>query len=266
MNATATLASAKPPQGRARRLLVRLNMTMFYCLGAAVLLESAAAARAARNGTKVDLAWLQDKQERARLLREHAASVWPEFGWETACAAMMTMPGMLHAQAGDLVATSVASHELAMFYRALAHIAEDAALRRDLESFAAAEDSRCAGMADAATRGALAAVRRARFIRGHVDHARNRVRCAFDVLQQQWSDALPFPAIDYECFLARARALLVPHLQLDWSRRVLYRGWLTQGRPLAKAAPEAAGQTLGARTTNAARSAGYGLPRAAVLR
>jgi hypothetical protein len=231
INATATSLSTKPAESRTRRLLVRMNMTLFYCVGAAVLLESGAARQAARPAAgRVDTPRPREEREHAQWLLEYAASVWPEFAWEPACAAIV---GQLEHNvvylAGDAAArATVSSRHMAMFYRALSRIAEDVTLRRVLEEIASAKERRCAGMAGAGARTPFGAWRTARLTRACVRDARNRVvRRAFDVLQHHWVDAPPFPALDYDCFLSRAHALLAPHMPLTWTERVLCRGWLS---------------------------------------
>lgn len=271
MSATAISASPKPVQSHTRRLLVRMNSTLFHCLGAAVLLEYAAAAQAARmpvvqsNGIQVP-----QQQGRAQWLRDYAASIWPEFGWEAACAEMRAGHAPHCAEGRNAHATAAAaSDHTAKFYRALGSIAEDPELCRVLKDIASVEESCRAGMDNSARPGALAALRNMQSTRAYVEHTRNRVvRRAFDLLQQHWTDTPPFPAMEYDAFLSRAYALLAPHLRLDWTRRVLYRGWLTPH------APRAARQTAGAaqvRSTGIgmhglARGPACALPRASVVR
>jgi hypothetical protein len=104
-----------------------------------------------------------------------------------------------------------------------------------------------------------------------VEHARNRVvRRAFDLLQQHWTDAPPFPALDYDAFLLRAYALLAPHLQLDWTRRLLYRGWLRSRasyamKPTSGALP-ARSADIDARMHDIAARPACALPRTSVMR
>lgn len=273
MNATAKSASATPAESRVRRLLVRMNTTLFYCLGAAVLLESAAAAQAARAPAgDVDTTWLGEKEERARWLRNYVASVWPEFSWAGACAAIGAGQGMQDAQMQDAVARAVTgSHHMALFYRALSRIAEDPTLRSVLENIATVEQTRRDGMTSAAGRGPLTTLRRARFVRRYVEHTRNRVVYrAFDVLQQHWLDTPPFPAIGYDLFLARARVLLTPHLGLGWTQRLLYSGWLKSGVKHVKGPAPAASQSRDSKVATClpgwARRAACALPHSTELR
>jgi hypothetical protein len=229
MSATAIFASQKSAHKPARRLLVRMNATLFHCLGAAVLLEHAAAAGAARMpGVQSNGIHGQERQDRAQWLRDYAASIWPEFAWDAACASIGAVPASHGTQPFAHANAVVESDHMALFYRALSAIAEDAELCRVLRQIASIEENRRDGMTTNARPGVVGAFRSAQSTRAYVEHARNRVvRRAFGLLQQHWIDTPPFPASDYDVFLVRSYALLAPHLRLDWTRRLLYRGWLT---------------------------------------
>lgn len=258
MNTSTVSISVKPAQSHTRRLLVRMNSTLFHCLGAAVLLE-----RAAADGGK-------PKRERARWLQAYAATVWPEYGWEAAAAAVAAiLPAHAVSAGRGSVAAIAASEQVAMFYDALSCIAEDPALSSVLADMAAMEHEQRAMADSAAAGGAMGALRGAHAVHAYVREARNRVlRCAFHVLQQHWTDTPPFAAVDYDTFLSRAYVLLAPHLKLDWTRRLLYRGWLPAvGGRLLRASRAALAASNSSTTTVARASApACGLPRATVVR
>jgi hypothetical protein len=268
MSANANSAAPKPAQKPARRLLVRMNVTLFHCLGAAVLLEHAAAVASAHTpGGQSDRIHSEERQNLAQWLRAYTASIWPEFGWDAACASMCAVPPQPTAGSN----AAVASDHRVVFYRAVSAIAEDAQLCRVLKQVASIEESRLGGVATFARPGSAGALCNFQSTRAYVAHARNRVvRRAFDLLQQHWTDAPPFPVLDYDAFLLRAYALLAPHLQLDWTRRLLYRGWLTSRASYAKRPTSGVlpvrGADLGARMHENTTRPACALPRASVVR
>lgn len=268
MSANANSAAQRSAQKPARRLLVRMNATLFHCLGAAVLLEHAAAVAFAHmpddQSTGIHS---EERQNLAQWLRTYTASIWPEFGWDAACESMCAVPQQPIASSN----AAVASDHRAVFYRAVSAIAEDAQLCRVLRQVASIEESRLDGVAMSARPGSAGALRNFQSTRAYVERARNRVvRRAFDLLQQHWTDAPPFPALDYDAFLLRAYALLAPHLQLDWTRRLLYRGWLTSRASYAKKPTSgvlpARSADIDARMHDVAARPACALPRTSVVR
>ncbi|MGE5524444.1 MAG: hypothetical protein ACM3SS_12075 [Rhodospirillaceae bacterium] len=258
MNPSTVSVSVKPAQSHTRRLLVRMNSTLFHCLGAAVLLEHAAGDHS------------EPRRERARWLQAYAATVWPEYRWEAASAAVAAiLPAHAVSAGRGSVAAIAARDQVAMFYDALSRIAEDPALSSALADMAAMEHEKHMMVDHAATGGAMGALRGAHAVHAYIREARNRVlRCAFHVLQQHWGDTPPFAAVDYDTFLSRAYVLLAPHLKLDWTRRLLYRGWLPSAAGRLLRASCAALATSGAATMAVARTSApaCGLPRATVVR
>ena len=268
MSAIANSAAPTSARKPARRLLVRMNSTLFHCIGAAVLLEQTGAVCAGRipGGQSNDM-WTAERQKLSQWLRAYAGSVWPEFGWDAACAAMAAVSRQPAASANDVVA----SDHRALFYRALGAIAEDGELCRVLRQIASIEESRRDALGTDVRPGSVGALRGFHSTRGYVEHARNRVvRAAFDLLQQHWSDAAPFPASDYDAFLLRAYAVLASHMQLDWTRRLLYRGWLTLRAPSstrrAPAPLHVRTRDIGGRMQELAARPACALPSASVVR
>lgn len=260
MNMTTT--SASTAQRHTRRLLVRMNATLFHCLGVAALLEHAAAAYAART----QAADAEQRRQRAQSLVAYAASVWPEFAWEDACAAIRDAIGMKPASAGG---AAPASEQLWMFYRALSCVAEDRELCRALRDISSEEKARRAALAGDASTGLLAAIRRVQALRAVADRDRNRaVRRAFDLLQHHWTETPPFPAMRYEAFVSRAYVLLAPHLGLGGLAGLMHRASLAcAGCGVTDHAAAGVRNALSALPA-AARAAApaYGLPRTSMVR
>ena len=240
-----------------RRLLVRMNSTLFHCLGAAVLLEQAACARA---GGDAPMRACDERHERARRLRGYVAGMWPEFEWDAACRAVSTGFG-----AYSIGMDGDGSGQAAVFYAALSRIAEEPALRDLLTAMASAatprRECRAAGRV-------LHALRRVEAICSAVRHMREGcLRRAFDVLQQHWVDAPPFPAQDYADFLSRAYALLAPHADLDWGRRMIYRSAMNRGLARSTTTRSRAPRSvIGTGRASPAAGPAHALPRACVVR
>jgi hypothetical protein len=218
---------AKPSENRARRLMARMNMTLFYCLGIAVLVEAAAE----HEGRGVGVPATGRVPGRARWLREYADSVWPEFAWHAACDAFCRhrrLDGWADARTAD-AARRVAARHVGQYYETVSRIAEDAVLRGALGAIAAEERL---GADNGMARNPVARLRDWHLARRFVDHMRDGVvRRAFEELQHDWSDAAPFPAMTYDAFLRRSWALLSQHAEPRLPTRLLHWSWLPRRRP-----------------------------------
>ncbi len=232
MNANATTSAARPADMQTRRLLVRMNATLFHCLGAAVLLESARVAAAERDTAgdpKADL--LNEKRERAMWLREYAASIWPEFAWGAACADMRQPVPVRDSMASPSASSALCAEPVAVFYRAMSSIADDPALRSRLGAIAAIEECRRGCVESQPLCGAAVSLRGLRAAWAYATHRHAPVlRRAFGLLQQHWADVPPFSPTTYEEFLARAYVLFAPHLGLRWEQRLMVNLWLRPAR------------------------------------
>lgn len=270
MNMTDTAGSGRQADGRARRLLARMNMTLFYCVGAAVLLETAAETRR-QIRRSVEDSRRDDGAAHVAWLRAYASSVWPEFGWEAACAAMSgDMQGVSCADGLTPAHAAAIAERRAFFYRLLARIADEPGLRDVLEAMGSAhppsQHGARPGRGDQHVRGVVAGVR---FARSCINGTRSRaVRRAFHLLQQNWSDGCPFPPIEYDAFVERAAKLLLPVCGLRGAGRWLVRWSLRRSvRPDARSPARVGAQG----DSGASRRAGppgeaHALPHTAALR
>lgn len=284
MSATAASSVSRAAAGGTKRLMVRMNGTLFHCLGAALLLEAAVVAR--HEGTNAGRSVrekgmhedgrLSERRTRVQWLRDYVSGVWPEFDWDAACKAMETAPSAhvqvataLHPAAA--VARALNTEHAAMFYGALGRWADDSSLRAQLEAMSAAESS-YARASKAGAPGRLArplqGLRRLQAARAHLQILRDCVvRRAYEVLQQHWTGAPVFPTLSYDEFLARAYALTAPHLRLDWAQRMLLRAWTGRARSGELAGNADSGMAL--RTSPAPQHGSvptYALPQAVALR
>lgn len=230
-----------------RLVIVRANGPLFHSVAAASLLESFAPLYAERvlhffRGDQVLCDWIRNewsprKLARAKELREHIETTWPEFDW---CAAHEQYrsaieqnggPGPHRATAAhEALARCVAAAQSALFYRALARWADDVVLR-DMARVMAQEEA----LSFAYFRAAFE--RRARVERvgfaaawrtalGCVRAARDTgVRIAFEAIVAQWGPNTPFPAIDYIEFVRRMKGVVERQARLGLPERVLFRPW-----------------------------------------
>ena len=247
MSAMATSGVSRTAAGGTRRLMVRMNGTLFHCLGAALLLEAAVVARHDRTSVERGACGesLQEdgrrSEKRARVtwLREYVSGVWPEFDWAGACSAMETAPptyaaGQSASHPVSALGPKLDAEHAAVFYEGLSRWADDPALRGQLQAMSVAESTyaRTPNAVEGTLPRPLRILRRLQAVRVHAQDRRDRVvRGAYEVLQQHWTDTPAFPALSYEEFLARAHALTAPHLRLDWVQRMLLRVWTERSQP-----------------------------------
>jgi hypothetical protein len=241
------------------RLMLRMNATLFYSVGAACLLEATATVRAKRLlatlgagtvlGQWIETAWLPEKLERARALQAYAVAIWPEIDWPVACeelqSALLSSRGASFdgGCAHEALAQCVGATQASVFYgcmsawaedayfRELAHrssTAEKASFRRFKEAFALSQRQERLGIARE-FRVALACVRSARD---------TTVRAAFEILKGYWGGTPPFPDVTYEEFLLRASRIARRGGVLAWPHRLLLRPWFSQPALRAVAIPE----------------------------
>ena len=231
------------------RLMARMNGTLFYTVGAACLIEAAAAVHAKRLlaafgpetafGQWIDQCWLPEKLERARLLQEYAIGIWPELDWPRACAEFEQaasrargVPGT-HRRAHEALGHCVAAAQASLFYGVMSVWAEDVHVRQLTRRSGVAERASFEHFKDAfelahrQERLGLWATFREALAR--VIYARdNIVRAAFEMLQSHWSGTPPFPDLSYAEFLRRAGSVARRDGMLAWPHRVLLRPWFRQ--------------------------------------
>lgn len=256
-----------PAENRTRRLLVRMNTTLFHCIGTVVLLESAAAAT--RESEGAERAELRGDVARIDELREYAKSLWPEFDWDAACASALARCASARSGWVGSAARGVVDAYVPAIYAALLHVVEDPALRRLMAPIAAMRTRCHESKARPATRAAAAwCTMTTAAPRAQAASARS-LRRIFDMLQHHWLDTPPFPVLDYGTALARAWSLLACRLELAWSDRLLLRMWLrsaVHGGATLAATGAPCGSPDFHSTGNVARRASYALPHAAMLR
>lgn len=249
------------------RLLVRMNATLFHCIGAAVLLESARVAAVQRDAVASGArSGVEEARERALWLREYARSVWPEYAWDAACAAMRLhvtprIPGQY------VPGLPLLGREAAGFYRAMARVVEDGELRSQLAALAATAMNGSAtrdgdGRDDRGT-----PIRRMLTARMRLASLPGLLHCFFERLRQHWCETPPFPISGYADTVARARAVLVPHLGLGWHERVIVAACLHPAHTARRATVCDVGVTKAAAGVRFTSSAGASaLPPLVLLR
>ena len=233
-------------------VLVRANGPLFYSVAAASLLEHDMPVAADRllhfYGSDQSLSrwitseWLPRKLARAAQLREYVRATWPEYDWNagreqyraTADAAGGSAP---HRPSGahEALARCVATAQSAIFYRTLAHWAEDPRLRELARDIAYEEASsfgefralydrrlRSQGFACAtAWTTAFSCVRAARD---------TQVPRAFNAINAQCAPHVPFPVLDYPDFVGRMGSVIERHANLGTPERILFRTWKARPR------------------------------------
>jgi hypothetical protein len=236
------------------RALVRFNGLTFHSVAAASFLETAAPAHTQRLcavfGAYPDVKlWLEEKwwPQRAALgreLRGFVETTWPEFDWSSA---YQEFAGGYRPRSGleigcgspalEALALCVAAAQAALFYRTLAHSADEPGLRAlarraagehaDHFDFARSLFERCRR---AGRVGILAAWRAAqtacRSIRDF------DVPAAFEPLGRNWNGAAIVPGLEYPEYRDRMAHLIQRHVELGWAQRLLFRPWLRPEPPV----------------------------------
>jgi hypothetical protein len=260
MQANRTPATAQRAQSdlARTRAIVRFNTVMFHGLAAASLMESAAPLHAERVGAAfgaqpearlwLEQAWVPQKSELARRMREYVGATWPEFDWSTSCEEFLrsrrVRDGLARRRPAALEALRLCVWETqgAMFYRALARAADDAALRALAGEAAAAHAAffahfrgvyehckRRERVGFAATWRTLPAVcRSAREL---------HMRAAFDSLAGNWNGPRTVPELTYGEFVERIVQLVRRHSGVGRVEQLLFRPWLKTERPAPGVAP-----------------------------
>jgi hypothetical protein len=237
----------RAPAGRPMELvLVRANAPLFFSVGCASLLESAATRHASRmlrlfshDAQFCDWLksqWLPAKLTRARKLRDYVETAWPEFDWAAAAehhrasVAGSGGPACSPDATHEALGRCIAAAQSVLYYRALARWGDDRRLRELAATIASEETHAFAQFRaaferasrakrigfTAAWRTALACVRTARD---------THVRLAFEALAAQWSGRAPFPRLDYSEFVRRMRAVVIRGAELNMIERVVFRAW-----------------------------------------
>lgn len=260
MQATITNTGQRKPGEHARaRAIIRFNGLMFHSLAAASFLETVAPlhvnrcnpALAAHPGAApwLERIWSPQRAELGRRLRAYVEATWPEFDWNAAydefCADYRPRPRTGRGRSGvalEAFGLCVAEAQAALFYRALARGADDAALR-ELGRQAAAEHATCfdyfraiferrrrperAGFAQC-WRALSTACRSARDL---------DVRAAFEPLGRCWKGQRTLPELAYGEFVPRMAQTIQRYAATGLLERILFRSWLVPERPALVPAP-----------------------------
>jgi hypothetical protein len=254
MQTAATIIHARQPADSARvRALVRFNALLFHGLAVASFLETAATLHANRLvravaadpevASWVDAVWRPRRSARGRELRAYIEATWPEFDWAAAYEDFGNgygerpgRPTICTNPALEAVARCAIESQAAVFYRAIAHSADDPALR-ELARAAASDHAdcfeffksfyeRCArrqrvGLA-AACRAVLETSRAARDI---------DVATAFLPLAANWYGTPTVTELGYQDFVKRMARLIGRHADLGRFERLLFSPWLRRAMP-----------------------------------
>ncbi len=228
------------------RLMVRMNPTLFYALGAACLFEHASRIYAQRlMGTTaadmpvcqwIETTWLPEKLHRANALQRYAVEMWPEFDWTSAAAEFESATRSSYGGAQtrspvrESLAQSVAAAQASVFYRCLGQWAEDVQVRDLAYQASQAEGLYFERFKDAFEQrqprerlGFWPTMKEASL---RVRHTRDATLYrAFEILQGHWPGTPPFPDWSYGEFLNRARRVARREGMLTWWHRVLLRAW-----------------------------------------
>jgi hypothetical protein len=218
MNAIVSRQPA-PAENATRRLVLRMNGTLFHCLGMALLLETHAVARARSTG-RDDLG-VREREEHVRWLQCSVAQLWPEFGWNAATnefdhGEAAVEPPETVARCAALICSAVSRWADDPLLRVSLHAMVEAG-HRTLSSSQPRMQARKRLWSDYAflSRRGASALRKPIAAR------------AFRTLQIHWTDAPPFDVQTFPDFLQRFAALAAPHARLDWRQRLLL--WLPTG-------------------------------------
>lgn len=214
-----------------RRLLARMNPSLFHGLGIALVLDAAAVARAQHAATPASSLVLKQRQDRLRELRVHAAALWPELAWERVCAdAATVLPFHLTSKRGWNTGRARAA-----YYRGLAGMCEESGLRARLSLYAAQEEN-AAALHGAHLKLGVAA-RIGRFVSSlrALRHCDDVLRSAYRVLHQHWAETPPLAAMTFEQARSRTLKAWLGHVMLDPELHLLCRLWTrglaTSSRP-----------------------------------
>lgn len=237
------------------RALVRFNPLLFHALAAASFLEASASHHASRLAAAVaaepdaadwvENVWRHEREARGRELRAYIEATWPEFDWpgayEEFCGAYHRRPGHPAGSRSTGLRTlerCVVEAQAAAFYRAIAHCADDPALR-ELARSAARDHIHCfeffrSRFARSASNGRVSFMAACRAVVETSRTARdNDVAAAFFSLGAHWYGTPTVSQLDYQEFLGRMAQLVSRHASLGRIERLLFYPWLRRARPVA---------------------------------
>jgi len=253
MQATATrTAQRQYGQQKRARAIVRFNGLLFHSLAAASFLETAVPLHvnrlnqvfAARPDVVLWLeqVWWPRRAEHGRRLRDYLEATWPEFDWNAAYQefheSYRPRSGLEGRGAGaalEALGLCVTAAQAAVFYRALAHCADDPALRA-MARQAACDHSGCFDYFSALFKHCkrderVGLVTSWRTVRAVCRSARDLdARMAFEPLGRHWAGAPTVPELGYGEFRARMVPLIQRHAALGRIERLLFRPWLESER------------------------------------
>lgn len=249
--ATTTTKQRRPIEQSRVRALVRFNALTFHSLAVASFLETAAPLQAERLIVAfaghpdvtlwLEQVWWRQRAGLGRRLREYVESTWPEFDWNAAYEEFYQVyrvrAGLECRDAGtarEALGLGAMAAQVAVFYRALAHCADEPALR------ALAREAACDHVSyfeyfralferwkrrdriglTAGWRALQAACRAARDL---------KVDAAFAPLCHNWKGASTVPELTYGEFRPRMALLIRRHAALGSIERLLFRAWLERG-------------------------------------
>lgn len=252
MQATATSRGQRERNECARaRAIIRFNGLLFHGLAAASFLESAAPLYANRLshvfaahpdvGLWLEQVWWPQRAEHGGLLRGYIEATWPEFDWSAgygefyeACRPRFERVEPRTSLALEALGRCATEAQAAVFYRALANSADDAALRALARE--AARDH--AGYFDH-FRSIFERCKRREHIslaatfRTVLERSRSarevEVAAAFEPIGRHWYGSRPFPEVGYREFVERMAQLVQRHAALGRFEQWLFRPWLRRG-------------------------------------
>lgn len=253
MQATATRTAQRKQGEQARaRAILRFNGLLFHSLAAASFLETAVPLHvnrlnqvfAARPDVVLWLeqVWWPQRAELGRRLRDYLEATWPEFDWSAAYhefyESYRPRSGLEGRGAGaalEALGLCVTAAQAAVFYRALAHYADEPALRA-LARQAACDHGGCfdyfSALLERCKRDErVGLVTSWRTVRAACRSARDfDASAAFEPLGRHWGGAPTVPGLGYGEFRARMVPLIQRHAALGRIERLLFRPWLERER------------------------------------
>ena len=250
-NAIRTAQRERSTQAR-MRTIVRFNGLMFHSLAAASFLETVVPLQVNRLnqvfasrpdvGLWMEQVWWPQRAEHGRRLRDYLEATWPEFDWSAAYQefyeSYRPRSGLECRSAGaalEALGLCVTAAQAAVFYRALAGVADEPALRA-LARQAACNHAGCfdyfRALFERCKRDErVGLVARWRAVRAACRSARDfDARAAFEPLGCHWRGAPTVPALGYGEFRARMAPLIERHAALGRIERLLFRPWLERER------------------------------------
>jgi hypothetical protein len=195
--AIAQRSIARSPIEETRRLLMRLNPSLFHGIACALMVEAAAAADPAGMPSLVR----RQRELRVQELADYGAALWPELDW-TGVGRAVAERGLLAPALQDDAVRAAAGWG-SLLYLALARLADDPRLARCLRELAGRPASALHASPFAALRGLITGWRGLRRLA-------RPLRLVHAAVENGWCESRPLPALAWEAAVQRFVAACAP--------------------------------------------------------